>query len=211
MELDILKDAWASHNKKLEKNLKLNEDLLRRMNLDNAKKEMNKPLVMEMVNMSFMFVVTAYVLALSFRMLEDSMFSIPGFISLLFGGGFVAMGLIRIKRMLNLDYDNSTIIELQKKLAETKVLVLRFRKLEYLLMPFYAIALAPILLKGLLDQNIYSMLQHTYMQVIVSIGVVVIILLTNWSNKYFYDRKMKSAQQSLSEIIKYEKDDESII
>jgi hypothetical protein len=211
MELDLLKDAWASHNKKLEKNLKLNEDLLRRMNLDNAKKEMNKPLVMEMVNMSFMFVVTAYVLALSFRMLEDSMFSIPGFISLLFGGGFVAMGLIRIKRMLNLDYDNSTIIELQKKLAETKVLVLRFRKLEYLLMPFYAIALAPILLKGLLDQNIYSMLQHTYMQVIVSIGVVVIILLTNWSNKYFYDRKMKSAQQSLSEIIKYEKDDESII
>jgi hypothetical protein len=211
MELDLLKDAWASHNKKLEKNLKLNEDLLRRMNLDNAKKEMNKPLVMEMVNMSFMFVVTAYVLALSFRMLEDSMFSIPGFISLLFGGGFVAMGLIRIKRMLNLDYDNSTIIELQKKLAETKVLVLRFRKLEYLLIPFYAIAVAPILLKGLLDQNIYSMLQHTYMQVIVSIGVVVIILLTNWSNKYFYDRKMKSAQQSLSEIIKYEKDDESII
>lgn len=210
MELDILKDAWASHNEKLEKSLELNAGLLRRMNLDNAKKEMNKPLVMEMVNMAFMLIVTTYLLALSFSMLEDPKFSIPGFISLVFGGGFVAMGLIRIKRMLNLDYNNSTIITLQKKLAETKVLVLRFRKLEYLMIPFYAISLAPILLKGLLDQNIYSMLQHTYMQVIVAVGVVVTILLINWSNKYFYDRKMTSALHFLSEIIKFEKEDESI-
>jgi len=41
MELDILKEAWTTHNKKLDQNLKLNETLLRRLNLDNAKKEMN--------------------------------------------------------------------------------------------------------------------------------------------------------------------------
>jgi hypothetical protein len=31
------------------------------------------------------------------------------------------------------------------------------------MLPFYTITVAPILLKGLLDQNIYSMLQDTYM------------------------------------------------
>ncbi len=210
MELDILKDAWASHNEKLDKYLQLNEDLMRTMNLDKAKKEMNKPLVNEIVNMGFLFVVTAYVLILSFRMLEDSMFSIPGFISILFSGCLGVMGFIKIKRMLNLDYENSTIIKLQKKMNETEVLVLKFRKLEYLILPFYGITLAPILLKGLLDQDIYSMLQHTYMQIIVFVGINIIIVLTVWSNKFFYDRKMKSAQQSLAEIIKYEKDSESI-
>jgi hypothetical protein len=208
MELDVLKDAWASHNQKLDKNLKLNESLLRRMNLDNAKTEMNKPLVMELLNMSFLFVVTLYVLVLPFKMLENSIFSITGFISLGFAIGFIAMGLIRIKRMLNLNYDNSTIVTLQKKLAKTKVLILKFRKIEYLMLPFYTITVAPILLKGLLDQDIYSMLQNTYMQLLVGIGIIVIVALTLWSNTYFYDRKMKSAQHSLAELIEYEEDTE---
>jgi|GEM_PF-712468 len=211
MELDILKEAWTTHNKKLDQNLKLNETLLRRLNLDNAKKEMNKPLLMELVNTSFQFLVTCYVLILSFQMSEDSLFSIPGFISVLLAVGFMTMGIIRIKKMLNLDYDNTSIVTLQKKLAQTKVLVLKFRKIEYLMLPFYTITLAPILLKGLLDQDIYSMIQQTYMQVIVAIGIVVIVLLTLWSNKFYYDRKLKSAEQSLFELIKYEKDNQSIV
>jgi len=211
MELDILKEAWTTHNKKLDQNLKLNETLLRRLNLDNAKKEMNKPLLMELVNTSFQFLVTCYVLILSFQMSEDSLFSIPGFISVLLAVGFMTMGIIRIKKMLNLDYDNTSIVTLQKKLAQTKVLVLKFRKIEYLMLPFYTITLAPILLKGLLDQDIYSMIQQTYMQVIVAIGIVVIVLLTLWSNKFYYDRKLKSDEQSLFELIKYEKDNQSIV
>jgi len=211
MELDILKEAWTTHNKKLDQNLKLNETLLRRLNLDNAKKEMNKPLLMELVNTSFQFLVTCYVLILSFQMSEDSLFSIPGFISVLLAVGFMTMGIIRIKKMLNLDYDNTSIVTLQKKLAQTKVLVLKFRKIEYLMLPFYTITLAPILLKGLLDQDIYSMIQQTYMQVIVAIGIVVIVLSTLWSNKFYYDRKLKSAEQSLFELIKYEKDNQSIV
>jgi len=210
MELDILKEAWTTYNKKLDQNLKLNETLLRRLNLDNAKKEMNKPLVMEFLNTSFLFLVTCYALILSFQMSEDSLFSIPGFISVLFAIGFMTMGIIRIKRMLDLDYDNTSIVTLQKKLVQTKVLVLKFRKIEYIMLPFYGITLAPILLKGVLNQDIYSMIQQTYMQVIVAIGIVVIVLLTLWSNKFYYDRKLKSAEQSLSELIKYEKDNQSI-
>jgi len=211
MELDILKEAWTTHNKKLDQNLKLNETLLRKLNLENAKKEMNKPLVMEFVNTSFLFLVTSYALILSFQMSEDSRFSIPGFISVLFAIGFMTMGIIRIKRMLDLDYDNASIVTLQKKLVQTKVLILKFRKIEYFILPFYGITLAPILLKGVLNQDIYSMIQETYMQVIVAIGIVVIVLLTLWSNKFYYDRKLKSAEQSLSELIKYEKDNQSII
>jgi len=124
---------------------------------------MNKPLVMELLNTSFLFAVTTYVLILFFKMFDHATFRNPGFISLGFAIGFIAMGLIRIKRMLNLDYDNSSIVTLQKKIAKTKVLVLKFRKTEYLMLPFYTITVAPILLKGLLDQNIYSMLQDTYM------------------------------------------------
>jgi len=44
MELDDLKNIWAQYDKKLSDNLKLNEDLLRRMNLDKSKQEMQKPL-----------------------------------------------------------------------------------------------------------------------------------------------------------------------
>ena len=210
MELDILKEAWTTHNKKLDQNLKLNETLLKRLNLDHAKKEMNKPLIMEIVNTCFLFLVTCYVLVLSFQMLTDTQFSIPGFISVLFATGFMIMGIIRIKRMLDLDYDNPSIITLQKKLTQTKVLVLKFRKIEYLTLPFYVLTLAPILLKGMLSQDIYSLIQHTYMQIIVIVGIIVMVLLTLWSNTFYYDRKLKSAEQSLSELINYEKDYTSI-
>jgi cytochrome bd-type quinol oxidase subunit 2 len=211
MELDILKDAWASHNKKLDKYLKVNENLMRRMNLDKAKKETNKPLVTEIVNITFLIAVAAYALILSFKMLEDSMFSIPGLISIIFSGCLGVMGFIKIKHLLNLDYENSTVINLQKKMTETQLLFLKLRKLEYLIMPFYMITLAPILLKGLLNMDIYSMLQETYMQVVVFVGIIVIIALTILSNKFLYDRKMKNAQKSLAEIIKYEQDDTSTV
>jgi len=45
----------------------------------------------------------------------------------------------------------------------------------------------------------------------VSIAIVVIIALTLWSNTYFYDKKMKIAEQSLAELIEYEEDTGTIL
>ena len=49
MELDDLKNAWTQYDKKLAVNLKFNEDLLRKMNLNNSKKELQKPLIYELI------------------------------------------------------------------------------------------------------------------------------------------------------------------
>ena len=47
MELDDIKNTWASYDEKLNKSLKLNEELLRKLNLDKSKREMKGPFYYE--------------------------------------------------------------------------------------------------------------------------------------------------------------------
>ena len=44
MELDDLKGAWAQYDKKLSANLKFNEELFKKLNLDKSRREMSGPL-----------------------------------------------------------------------------------------------------------------------------------------------------------------------
>ena len=43
MELEDLKKAWSEYDKKLSENLKTNNELLKKMNLNNAKSSMDTP------------------------------------------------------------------------------------------------------------------------------------------------------------------------
>ena len=65
MELDDLKNTWSQYDKMLADNLRLNEELLRKLNLNSSKREMQKVLVYELINIVTAVLVIIFTLWLS--------------------------------------------------------------------------------------------------------------------------------------------------
>jgi hypothetical protein len=128
MELDELKQIWSQYDKKLNENLKFNEELLKKMNLNRAKQELQKPFNCELINMTIMFFTIVFVIAFSIRLIAEIQFSLTGFVGVLLGIIYLIFSIIKANRFAKIDYYNSTIVKLQKDLTLLKTFILRLRK-----------------------------------------------------------------------------------
>ena len=133
MELVELKKVWLEYDQKLNKNLILNERLLKNMNLEKARQEMQKPLVLEILNIIVSFILVAFLTASSIRVIEEVQFSLTGFIAAMFGLIYLIFAIITVNRFLKIDYYNSNIIKLQKEISQLKTFILRLRKVELIM------------------------------------------------------------------------------
>ena len=205
MELDELKSAWAQYDKKLTENLKLNEELIRKMNLNNSKKELQKPLISELVGIIILPLFILYVGVSSIRYIDEPKYCIPGFISLAIGLVYMTFGIYRANRFLNIDYYSSSALKMQMDIAKLKKLVLHLRKYELLLIPIFVISILPILYKAIHNIDIY---QHIKFYAIVVIACSSIgFPLTIWINKYLYDKKFENVEKLLDDLNRFEKEE----
>lgn len=202
MELDDLKSAWAQYDKKLAVNLKFNQELLRKMNLNIFKKELQKPLIYELSGVAVMFIFMIYVVASSIRFIHEPKYCIPGFISALLGLVFLVYAIIKANKFLSIDYYGSSVLKLQKEIATLNKQVLRLRKYELVLFPFLVLPLLPILFKTIHNIDIYQNIKLLSIEVILILGIG--FPLTLWINKHLYDKKFKNAERLLQEIEKFE-------
>lgn len=205
MELDDLKGAWAHYDKKLTENLKFNEELLRKMNLNNSKREMQKPLIYELIGIAVLFFMIIYVVAYSIRFIEEPKYSIPGFIAAIVGLVYLIFGIYRANRFLNVDYFCSSVLKLQMDITKLKKLVLRLRKYELLLIPILAIPLLPLLFKAIHNIDIYQNFRLLIIEIVLILGIG--YPLTFWINKYLYDKKFKNTEKLLEELERFEKEE----
>ena len=72
MELEDLKKVWSDYDKKLTDNLKTNNELIRKMNLNNAKSTMDTPKRYEIVNVIGGFVFLLAVITYTIKLSTDS-------------------------------------------------------------------------------------------------------------------------------------------
>lgn len=205
MELDDLKSAWAQYDKKLAVNLKFNEELLRKMNLNISKKELQKPLIYELLGVAVMFIFIAYVVASSIRFIDDPKYCIPGFISALIGLAFLVFAIIKANKFLSIDYYGSSVVKLQKDITTLNRLVLRLRKYELVLFPLLILPLLPILFKAIHNIDIYQNLKLFSIEIILILGIGFPLIL--WTNKHLYDKKFKNTERLLQEIEKFESEE----
>ncbi|MEA4840954.1 MAG: hypothetical protein VB110_08130 [Bacteroidales bacterium] len=205
MELDDLKSAWAQYDKKLAVNLKFNQELLRKMNLNIFKKELQKPLIYELSGVAVMFIFMIYVVASSIRFIDEPKYCIPGFISALLGLVFLVYAIIKANKFLSIDYYGSSVLKLQKEIATLNRQVLRLRKYELVLFPFLVLPLLPILFKTIHNIDIYQNIKLLSIEVILILGIG--FPLTLWINKHLYDKKFKNAERLLQEIEKFESEE----
>lgn len=202
MELDDLKNAWTQYDKKLAVNLKFNEDLLRKMNLNNSKKELQKPLIYELISVAVLFNLIVYVVFSSFRFIDEPKYCFPGFISAIIGMVFFMFAIIKANRFLSIDYYGSSVVKLQKDLAILNRLVLRFRKYELALFPLLILPILPLLFKAIHNIDIYHNIKLFTIEIILILGIG--FPLTLWINKHLYDKKFKNTERFLQEIDKFE-------
>jgi hypothetical protein len=200
MELDELKGAWAQYDKKLSKNLELNVELLKKINVNRSKLELQKPLMAEVTGVVSMFIMTLLFVGLSFRFIDEPKYSIPAFISIGIALIYFVFALIKMNKFLNIGYYGTSVTDLQKDIAEANRLVLKFRKYELLFSPTVLISLPPIW-KALYHVDLYQNIQSLVITALVAFGVGFPITL--WINKYLYDKKFQNAEKLLQEIEEY--------
>jgi hypothetical protein len=200
MELDDLKSAWAQYDKKLSKNLEINVELLKKINVNSSKLELQKPLMAEVTGVVSMFIMTGMFIALLFRFIDEPKFAIPAFISTGIALVYFVFALIKMNKFLNIGYYGTSVTDLQKDIVEANRLVLKFRKYELLFSPTILISLPPIW-KVLHHVDLYQNKQSFLIAALVSFGIG--FPATLWINKYLYDKKFQNADKLLKEIEDY--------
>ena len=131
MELEELKSAWAQYDKKLTKNLKLNEELLRKMNLGKSKKEMNTPQIYEFISFITSFIFLLYSIIATITHSNELKFLIPGIISCLMTIALIYLSGLKIKLLTEIDFYFSPVIELQRSMNTFKQKSLEYKKYEF--------------------------------------------------------------------------------
>jgi magnesium-transporting ATPase (P-type) len=205
MELDDIKGAWAQYDKKLNEQLKLNEALLRKINLNSSKRELQKPLLYEISGVIILLLLVVSVTSFSIGLLEEARYSVPGFLAALMGVVFFVFGVVKVNHFSNINYYGTSVLELQKEIARLNKLVLRLRKYELILIPVFVLPLLPLLFKVIHNIDLYQNVKLLIVEVVVILGLG--YSLTFWINKKFYDKKFRNAEKLLAELEHFEREE----
>jgi len=203
MELDDLKGAWTQYDKKLTENLRFNEELFRKLNIDKSRREMNAPLIYEICAVVISVVFLIFLTSWTINFSNELIYLISGILSILIFITGLGFAVVKIGLLSNIDYHNSSVIELQKALYRFKDKYFRFKRIEIFLNPFYVVFLMPICAKGV-DKN-FDLISHPLSLIIPAILFIGIGLpVTLWIYKHMYEKKMKNACDFIKELKRFE-------
>lgn len=204
MELDDLKTTWALYDKKLIENLKFNEELLRKMNLEKSKREMNSPLTYEIISLAAGIIFLLYIASATVRFSTEFKFLLPGLITIFTFIVYLYLSFTKIRLLSNIDFYNSPVIELQKSINLFKQKYLLFKKYELYVFPVFAISVSPVLAKAMRDFDLYA---HPYRFVIaIILSLILYYPLAIWFYKNLFDKKVRNTTTFLDELIRFEKE-----
>jgi hypothetical protein len=202
MELDDIKKAWTSYDEKLNKNLKLNEEFLRELNLDKSKREMNAPFYYESTSLIIAGLLIIVISGYTYRYASEIVYLISGLLSILFCLIEFVFSFQKLKILTRIDYYNMSVIDLQKNVLTFKNKYLQYKKIELTYTPLFVVSLIPILGKGLRGFDFFS-----YYTMYIFITIIVLIIsypILIWIYKNLYDKKLKNTLQFLKELEVFE-------
>lgn len=204
MELDELKNTWQQYDQKLEENLKLNEQLFRSLKLDHSQKAMFRPLLTDIFNVLILFIMLLIATTHLRELFPDLILriSILGF--LLYCIICITLSIKRIIALTNIDYYNSTVVELQKKISDFKKMYQKFKIIEMVCIPLL-FGLPFLVLKIQYQEDI-----HSIPLIVLAIGLILGLglgcLLYQWLYKHLYDKQIKATNHFLKELEEFEKE-----
>jgi len=205
MELEDLKKVWTDYDKKLTENLKTNNELIRKMNLNNAKSTMDTPKRIEIVNVVFGFAFVLYVIFYTMEFSADYRLLISGVLTSIW---FIISMILSI-RLLNcitkVDFYNDSILKIQKQLNEFRKMYLIIKKYGLYTGPILVISMLPITVKALTGIDIFQV----PIRYAIAVGLCLIVgyPISIWTYKNWYENKMIDTDRFLEEITRFEKEE----
>lgn len=205
MELDDLKGAWAQYDKKMSKNLKLNEELLRSINFEKYNHALKKPMNFELLNIFIQVFMIGLVIVFTIRLSNDTLYFLTGLISTLMCTISLIFSAIKATRFNKLFYYHLSIINFQKDLTHLRILIMRIRKIEYVIAAIIGITLFPLMVKATTGIDLFGNLTVLIPAICCALGFGYAIGI--WLNMIVYDKGIKDAEMFLSLIDKFGKEE----
>jgi len=205
MELEELKSAWAQYDKRLSQNLTFNEELLRSINFEKYTQALRKPLNLDLLNIFIQVIAIGYITFSSIRLSNEIPYFLIGLMSALMCIISMIFSVVKVIRLNKLFYYHICITDYQKKITELRVLIMRLRKLEYVIAAILGITLLPLFLKANSGIDLLGNLTVLIPAICFAIGFGYAIGI--WLNLFFYDKGLMDADKFLSIIDKFGKEE----
>ncbi len=180
MELENIKQIWTEVSEKLDRNWRLNLELIRNTNLDKAKNKLRGLIWVKGITLGF-YVVTA-ILFLSFAIVNWQVPHIAGsgMILALWAGAICVASIHELELLNNLNYEDPINV-MQKKLSKIKLTFIRYLRLGVWIIPLYFVFII-LLIKVLWGVDIVAVGDRTWILSNVVISVVVFLPFAVWAH-----------------------------
>ena len=200
MELDELKNLWQAEHRNLNNRIKLNEELLMKMNMEKSAGDINKIVSVSVFgrNMALIYCLVSIGLAVSvIELIEYSIPAILGALAMLWS--FISH--LSIKKP---DYKDS-IIQLHKTICNFKIHLAANAKYDIIVVAFWFLSVVPIFLNVAYNVSLYD--NNQVLAVFCLVAGIVLTLTIILSRKAYAecDRQLKITQDQLAELIEFEK------
>jgi hypothetical protein len=205
MELDELKTAWKQYDQKLSESIKVNEELLRAINLDRIKRELNTPLNVEIISIIIGFAFILFLISSTIKNIGELKFFIPGLLTSIISFIAILLSAKKIRLLSSIEIFSTPIVELQKTILLVKIKILQYKKIEFSLAPFFGLFLAPILIKSLKNIDIYNNSIRYIFALFIGLGIGYPLAI--WIYKHWYQRKLNMVEKLLKDTNKFEKEE----
>lgn len=205
MEINELKGQWQEYDKRLTESLRLNEELLRKLNLDKSKREMDKLFNMEIWNIIFAMLLMILISWGTLRYGEDIKFLISYLVAFSLCIIYLILSIKRLMLLSKINYYNTPVVELQKSLAKFERIYQKFKKIELLLlMPIFAIAFIPIYFKAVFNWDVF--MNPVLFGFVFFISLPIAYLTATWLYRVFYEKPLSNTNLFLCDLNKFEQE-----
>ena len=164
MELEELKNMWSEYDRKLDKSLRLNMQLLRQINFDKAKFKIRTLFIIKLFEMVTLMAAAKWLTAFALQNIASPQFYIPAFmLDAMLAAIWIAV-LLQISIVIQLELQRNTgaIAPLQKKVERLKSIIVSYLKYALFLIPLYPLMLI-VGAKAYLHMDIFELQHRTYL------------------------------------------------
>jgi len=223
MELEELKTLWSEYDRKLDKNLQMNMQLLRKINFDKARFKMKTLFLFKLSEMIIWMFIFIYLIDFIVKYSTSPQFLIPALLIETVIITFFVMNIkiLSVVNQLLLKNNNEAIAPLQKQAENLTLLIVNYAKYSLFMIPGYPLILM-ILGKVFLDFDFFNPQHRVYLIANVTLGVLLLPLFI-WLFKQLSKndkplwvenilsgsgwRQANDAGSFLNEIAKFERED----
>jgi hypothetical protein len=204
MEPDDIKNAWAQYDQSLAKNLRIDEESLRKVNLDRTKDQMEYPFISEMVELIGGALVGIAIAVMSYRLKEDSVYLLLGLIAVFAGSLYIRNAFSKIGLLKQVNYYDTPVVKLQGELILIKKRILKHRKIELLLFPLYLLPLAALTSKTFYNVDVFG--NVVLFAGKFALALVVAYLIVLLIHKHLYDKRFEEVERIIARLKEFEKE-----